>query len=87
MDTPQKHVVENVAAGELPDRLRGAIAPTATVRVTIEVASPDAASGRPSRWARFAAEAAASDALHGRSERFVSALRAFRDAAARPRYY
>jgi hypothetical protein len=88
MDTPQKHVVENVAAGDLPDRLRGGIAPSATVRVTVEVAGRDAESaGRPSRWARFAAEAAASDALRGKSDRFVAELRAFRDAAARPRYF
>lgn len=81
MDTPLKHVVENVAAGELPDRLRGGIAPSATVRVTVEVTARDAASaGRKSRWARFAADAAASDALRGKSDQFVADLRAFRDA-------
>lgn len=82
METPKKHVVENVAAGELPERLRGDIAPSAQVRVTVEVAATPPAGHGPSRWARFAAEAAASDALRGQSERFVAAIRAFRDASA-----
>lgn len=54
MDEPKRHVVEDVPASELPDRIRGPIDPSHHARVTVEdIGTPNRNESFSDLWRRI----------------------------------